>query len=562
MAGVVASGFDGGSNKRMMRPRCLQVFREQRPGLFRVALGEREERVIPTAERGLRVGDDRAEPAHAPPRANEDGGGGVLPPLELRHAERHDVRIEKRPGPLQYREQAAIDFRQRGLERLSIRAARERERLPSHLTEILFAPDRFQFRGARGREQALESCREPTEPGYRIHARNVESAWILRYPIRRLNLASLMRRLAFLSAILSLSACSGASSGPIVLGLAGPFSQPRGVSMRRAADLAVKEINARGGIRGRPLELRIMDDSGRPDLAIRIAQQLVDDPTVVAVIGHLNSSASLAAGPIYGEARRPVVMITPSASSPDLSGINPFVFRACPSDLSHGAQLARYARHMLNARRVALMYLDDDYGRGLRLSFAGEFKRLGGEEIEEDPMLSTTSSLEPYVTRLQQAGGVDALVLATDLGGAQLALREMGRAGVHWTTLGGDALSGIEKSGPLAEGVRMSVAYLVDQGGDRNAQFVAAYARAYPGERPDHRGATAYDIVHLLATVLMDAGTGRRAVRDRLARVGRDLPPFEGVTGRIAFDARGDVPSKSVVIGTVREGQLITEPGQ
>src|SRR5437773_12233922 len=169
-----------------------------------------------------------------------------------------------------------------------------------------------------------------------------------------------MRRCrALLTATLLLTACSGASSGPIVLGLAGPLSQPRGVSMRRAADLAVKEINARGGIRGRPLELRIMDDSGRPALAIRDAQQLVDDPTVVAVIGHLNSSASLAAGPIYGEARRPVVMITPSAPSPDLSGINPFVFRACPSDLSHGAQLARYARHMLDAGRVALMYLDD-----------------------------------------------------------------------------------------------------------------------------------------------------------------------------------------------------------
>ncbi len=332
--------------------------------------------------------------------------------------------------------------------------------------------------------------------------------------------------------------------------------------MRRAAELAVKEINARGGVRGRPLALRIMDDSGRPDLAIRIAQQLVDDPAVVAVIGHLNSSASLAAGRIYGEARRPVVMISPSASSPDLSGINPFVFRACPSDVSHGAQLARYARHMLNARRVGVMYLDDDYGRGLRLSFVGEFKRLGGEVIEEDPMLSTTPSLEPYVTRLQQSGGVDALMLATDLGGAQLALREMSRAGVHWTTLGGDALSGIEQSGPLAEGVRMSVAYLVDQAGDRNAQFVAAYARAYPGERPDHRGATTYDIVHLLATVLRDAGPQRGAVRDRVARVGRDLPPFEGVTGRIAFDDRGDVPTKSVVIGTVREGRVVTEPGQ
>src|SRR5438094_5677073 len=177
-----------------------------------------------------------------------------------------------------------------------------------------------------------------------------------------------MRRCrALLAAILSLTACSGGSSrGPIVLGLAGPFSQPRGVSMQHATELAVKEINARGGIRGRPLVLRVMDDSGRPEVAIRIAQQLADDPAVVAVVGHLTSSASLAAGRVYGEARRPVVMISPSASSPDLSGINPFVFRACPSDVSHGAQLARYARHMLNARRVGVMYLDDDYGRGLR----------------------------------------------------------------------------------------------------------------------------------------------------------------------------------------------------
>src|SRR3989475_5079121 len=287
-----------------------------------------------------------------------------------------------------------------------------------------------------------------------------------------------------LAAILLLTACSRGGRGPIVLGLAGPFSQPRGVSMQHAAELAVKEINARGGIRGQQLALRVMDDSGRPDVAIRIAQQLADDPAVVAVVGHLTSSASLAAGRVYGEARRPLVMISPSASSPDLSGFSPYMFRVCPSDLSHGAQLARYARQMLSAQRVGLIYLDDEYGRGLRLSFTAEVKRLGGDSLEADPMLSATSSLEPYLSRLRQGGGVDALMLATDRAGAELALREMGRSGVHWTALGCEALSGIEKNGPLAEGGRMSVAYLVDQSGERNAQFVAAYARAYPGERP------------------------------------------------------------------------------
>src|SRR6267143_369809 len=373
-----------------------------------------------------------------------------------------------------------------------------------------------------------------------------------------------MRRCrALLAAILSLSACSGGSSrGPIVMGLAGPFSQPRGVSMSHAAELAVKEINARGGIRGRPLALRVMDDSGRPEVAIRIAQRLADDPAVVAVIGHLTSSASLAAGRVYGEARRPLVMISPSASSPDLSGVNPYMFRVCPSDVSHGTQLARYARQLLSAQRVGVIYLDDDYGRGLRLSFTAEFKRLGGDVVETDPMLSATPTLEPYLSRLRQQGGIDALMLATDRGGAELALREMGRMGLHWTTLGGDALSGIEKNGPLAEGVRMSVAYPVDQSGERNAQFVGAYARAYPGERPDHRGASAYDIVQLLASVLTESGTDRRAIRDRVARVGADLPAFEGVTARTAFDAHGDVPAKSVLIGVVRDGHVTLEPGQ
>jgi ABC-type branched-subunit amino acid transport system substrate-binding protein len=105
----------------------------------------------------------------------------------------------------------------------------------------------------------------------------------------------------------------------------------------------------------------------------------------------------------------------------------------------------------------------------------------------------------------------------------------------------------------------LSTAYLVDRPGVRNERFVEAYARAYPGERPDHRGAGTYDIVHLLATVFTDVGTDRRTVRDRVARTGTRAPAFEGVTGTIAFDDHGDVPAKSVVIGTVRAGRLVTE---
>src|SRR5207244_3836919 len=84
-------------------------------------------------------------------------------------------------------------------------------------------------------------------------------------------------------------------------------------------------------------------------------------------------------------------------------------------------------------------------------------------------------------------------------------------------------------------------------------------ARAFPGQRPDQRGAGAYDIMLLLARAIDKVGADRKAIRDYLARVGRGQPPFAGVTGPIAFDANGDVAGKTVVIGVVRDGRLVTE---
>lgn len=328
--------------------------------------------------------------------------------------------------------------------------------------------------------------------------------------------------------------------------------------MLRAAQLAVNQINVGGGVRGRRLELRIVDDSGNEDTAVRVAEQLYADPTVVAVVGHLSSGASLAAARVYGGGPTPVVMISPSASSPELSGIGPYVFRVCPSDLQHGPELARFAWQVLNAKRAGILYINNDYGRGVRRTFAAEFAQLGGTVVEADPYVATTPSLEPYLSRMRN-GGVDVLLLAAERPGAELALREMRALGITWPVLGGDALAGIESDGALAAGVRLSAAYLADRRDERNAAFVADYARAFPGQLPDHRGAGTYDIVHLLARGIDRVGPDRRAIRNFLARVGRGAVHYEGVTGAIAFDANGDVAGKTVTIGVVRDGHLVTE---
>jgi len=363
-----------------------------------------------------------------------------------------------------------------------------------------------------------------------------------------------------------LAACTR-PSGPIVIGLSGPFSQPRGASMLRAAQLAIDQINAKGGPRGRGgaggglLKLTAVDDSGSENTAVRVAEQLYADPAIVAVVGHLSSDPSRAAVRVYGAGTSPVVMVSPSASSPDLAGINPYFFRVCPSDLQHGPQLARFAWQTLAARRAGIIYLNNDYGRGVRRTFATEFARLGGVVVEADPYVVATQSLEPYLSRMRR-GGVEVLVLAAERPGAELALREMRALGIRWPVIGGDALTGIEAAGALAEGVHVSTAYLPDRQDERNATFVADYARAFRGQQPDHRGAGAYDAIYLLTRAIAAAGPGRRALRDYLAQVGHRKPPFEGVTGTIVFDANGDVPGKQVVIGVVRSGRLVTETGR
>lgn len=351
-----------------------------------------------------------------------------------------------------------------------------------------------------------------------------------------------------------LAACG--REAPIRIGLAGPFSEPRGASMRMAAELAVQELNAAGGVGGRPLELTILDDSGTAEGAVAAARRLVDDPTVVAVVGHLTSGATMAAAPVYGGAVHPVTVVSPSASSPLLSTAGPWVFRVCPTDALHGARLASWARERLRANRAAVLYINDDYGRGVRDVFAEAFTRGGGTIVTSDPYLDDLPSFRPYLERLLRRGGADVLLIAgTRTGGARI-LATRDSLGVRLAIMGGDGLAGIEAVGPAAEGVHISTAYLPDQEGAANADFVQAY-RAVSGDRvPDHRGAGAYDAVRLIAGALAAVGRDRTAIRDYLAGVGTTHPPFEGVTGRVVFDENGDVPEKPIVVGVVRDGAL------
>jgi branched-chain amino acid transport system substrate-binding protein len=359
-------------------------------------------------------------------------------------------------------------------------------------------------------------------------------------------------------------ACFGCSSeqDPIVIGLAGPFGQPRGESMRLAAELARDEINAAGGIGGRLIELMVRDDSGSGDVAIRVAQDLYDTPEVVAVIGHLTSGATLAAAPIYNGGDHPVVEISPSASSPLITQAGPWTFRVCPAEHTHGARLADWAWNTMGVRNVAILYENTDYGRGVRGAFTENFLRLGGRIITQDPYLMGEPEVNPYLVHIMALPDVDAVMIAGSRAEGEMILARMSSLGMRLPLLAGDGMVGLERSAALQASLNISMMYLADQAGDKNQRFVAAYREANGDRLPDHRGASTYDIVHLLARAIEGSGPDRALVREYLDRVGTDHPAYEGVTGTIAFDENGDVPGKTVVVGTASSGALVSATRQ
>ena len=370
-----------------------------------------------------------------------------------------------------------------------------------------------------------------------------------------------LSRLIAASLLLGLLAC-GSAPDPIRIGLAGALSDPVGVPMKRAAELAVEEINGAGGIGGRPLELLQRDDYADVDSAVFVASDLYE-AGVAAVIGHLFSSTTLAAAPVYNGGEDPVAAISPSSSSPDVSTAGDYTFRICPSDLAHGAALAKWVRDTLGLERGALLYLNDQYGRGVRQTFVRDFERRGGVLVSVDPYLGDAPDVGPYLDRLAKSGKVEFLIVAGNRSEAEEILRQARTRGLQMPVLGGDGLEGIEEAGAIADGVFLSSAYLPTLETPANRSFLQAYRKKFPSAGlPNQPAAATYDAVYLLRDVIARAGPKRKAVRRELARVGTGSPAFKGVTGKVSFDSRGDVPNQAVYIGVVENGAVRLAGGQ
>ena len=218
------------------------------------------------------------------------------------------------------------------------------------------------------------------------------------------------------------------------------------------------------------------------------------------------------------------------------------------------------SRERLHLTRGAVLYLNDQYGRGIRQTFVREFLRLGGELESIDPYLGATPDVGPYLDRLARSRPAEFLVVAGNRGrgGGDHPPGPSARARPFrcWAATGSRASTRPARS-PKA--CTSPPPYFprpwrrTRTGG--SSRPIAGSIRA-PGI-PNQPAAATYDAVYLLREVIARAGSDRAAVRRVFAGVGSATPPFEGVTGTVAFDAAGDVPNQNVYIGVVRKGAVI-----
>jgi branched-chain amino acid transport system substrate-binding protein len=379
--------------------------------------------------------------------------------------------------------------------------------------------------------------------------------------------------------VLALGSC-GQKVSEIKIGEYGSMTGQRatfGTSSHRGIEMAIDEANAAGGIGGTPIRLISEDDQGKPEEAATAVNKLISQDRVVAVLGEVASSASLAGAPVCQ--KNGVPMITPSSTNEKVTQVGDYIFRICYIDPFQGMVMARFAAQSLRLNSAAILRdKRNDYSIGLANVFSETFKSLGGtvpaDESYQEGDMDFRAPLTAILSSNPQALFVPGYY--TEVGLVARQARELGFTG---PMLGGDGWvseSLFQIAGKQLEGCYFSNHYAQDDPNPIVQQFISRYKERYK-EVPDAMSALGYDaariLVHslkqmqktqpeavaaLLATSGNDeASRGKRAegmktLRDMIAAT-RDFP---GVTGSITIDENRNA-IKPIVVLKVHDNSLV-----
>lgn len=355
---------------------------------------------------------------------------------------------------------------------------------------------------------------------------------------------------ALVSAALAATFSCGKSGagGEILIGEYGSLTggiATFGISTRDGSQMALDEVNGAGGVLGQKIKLLVEDDQSKPEEASTVVTKLINQNHVVAMLGHVASSHSLAAAPICQANKVP--MITPSSTNPRITQVGNFIFRVCFIDPFQGAVMAKFAADTLKVKKVAqLVDVRSDYSVGLQTFFRQHFKSLGGEIVSEQSYSAGDSDFRAQLTQIKAANPQAIYVPGyyTEVGTIARQARELG---ITVPLLGGDGWDSPklwEIGGEALNGCYFSNHYSTDDPAPMVQKFVNDYKARYQ-QVPDALAALAYDAAKILADAIKRAGsTDGAKVRDAIAAT----KDFQGVTGTITINGDRNAVKPAVVL--------------
>lgn len=350
---------------------------------------------------------------------------------------------------------------------------------------------------------------------------------------------------------------TGGTEGEIVIGEYGSLTGSEatfGQSTHNGIMLAVDEINAAGGVNGRKIRIITEDDQSKAEEAANAVTKLISQNNVIAVLGEVASSNSLAAAPICQSNKVP--MITPSSTNPKVTEVGDYIFRMCFIDPYQGEAMANYLTRQLGMKKAAVLIdVKSDYSTGLASFFERTFTQNGGQITGKQSYAKGDSDFRSQLTALK-AGNPEVIFVPgyyNDIGQIAIQARDLG---MKQPLAGGDGWESpklIEIGGKALEGSFYSNHYHVDDPAPAVREFVQKYQERY-NAAPDSLAALGYDSARVLAEAIGRAGTTDGAkLRDAIAAT----KGFEGVTGVVNLGPDRNPIGKKLAVLEIKDGKTV-----
>jgi len=319
-----------------------------------------------------------------------------------------------------------------------------------------------------------------------------------------------------------------------------------GTDTREGIELAVEETNAGGGVRGKRIRVIYEDDKSNTYEAVQKVRQLIDRNKVVAILGEVASSRSLAAGLIANTSHVP--MVTPSSTAVEVTRNRKWVFRTCFTDDQQGAVAARFITNDLKKKKIGLFFAaQDSYSSGLARAFRTEIRKLGGEIVVDKGYQKGETNFRTYLSELK-AANPEVVFVPNYYNEMVLIARQAKEIGIPGSMfVGGDGWDSsnlVDGAGAELEGAHFTNHYAPDVPWENSKKFVTAFTAKYK-HLPTSLTAQGYDSAKLLFDAIERATEPTpAAIRDALEAT----KDFKGATGTMTMDKDHNANKPIVVV--------------